>query len=70
LAIFDENEREFAEKSTYETLDLKYKLNLGPLSPRAGRTILLSVEKYGLENDIIEFTTKPIRWINFKEIIR
>lgn len=70
LGIFDEDHEKDAHNKTYELLSEQEKINLGPLTSRQGRTIILEVERYGVANDVIDFTVKPIRWIDFTKIVR
>lgn len=70
LGIFDEDHENDAHSKTFELLSDAEKINLGLLTRRQGRTIILEVERYGVANDIIDFTVKPIRWIDFKKIVR
>ncbi len=70
LGVFDANDEEIAMKKTFESLTEKEMLDLGELTTRRGRTIILQVESYGVENDIIDFTVKPIHWIDFTKIVR
>ena len=69
LGVFGENQEDEAHNKTYELLSDQEKINLGPLSSRQGRTIILEVERYGVANDIIDFTVKPIKWIDFTKIV-
>ncbi len=70
LGVFDEENEQDAHLKTYELLSDQERISIGTLSKRQGRTIVLEVEKYGVSNDIIEFTVKPIRWIDFTKIVR
>lgn|GEM_PF-1668908 len=69
LAVFDEDEMKEAEEATYELLDRKRKVNIGfALSGMKGKKIVLDVEKYGFENDFIDFVVKPVKKIDFKKV--
>jgi hypothetical protein len=70
LGVFDEDHENDAHSKTFELLSDAEKINLGLLTRREGRTIILEVERYGVANDVINFTVKPIRWIDFKKIVR
>ena len=70
LGVFDEDHENDAHSKTFELLSDAEKINLGLLTRRQGRTIILEVERYGIANDVIDFTVKPIRWIDFKKIVR
>lgn len=70
LGIFDEDREEDAHNKTYELLSGREKINIGLLTQRQGRTIVIEAESYGIANDIIEYTVKPIKWIDFTKIIR
>jgi hypothetical protein len=71
LAVFDEDERDEAEKATYQLIGDSRKLIIGePLIRLHGKKIAITVEKYGLNNDFIDFVVKPIRKIDFKEVYK
>lgn len=70
LAIFDEAHEQDAHNKTYELLSAQEKISLGLLSSHQGKTVILDVESYGVANDVINFTIKPIRWIDFGKIIK
>lgn len=69
LGVFDANHEEEAHNKTFELLSDQEKITLGPLSRRQGTTIILEVERYGVANDVIDFTVKPIKWIDFTKIV-
>lgn len=69
LGVFDENHEEDAHNKTFELLSDQEKITLGPLNRRHGSTITLEVERYGVSNDVIDFTVKPIKWIDFTKIV-
>ncbi|KKP24717.1 MAG: hypothetical protein SZ59_C0001G0035 [candidate division TM6 bacterium GW2011_GWF2_28_16] len=55
LGVFNENQKEEAEKSTYETLPTNNKLALGTIAPLKGRVVVVQVEKYGMIDNFLEF---------------
>lgn len=69
LGVFDENHEEEAHNKTFELLSDQEKITIGSLNRRHGSTIILEVERYGVSNDVIDFTVKPIRWIDFTKIV-
>jgi hypothetical protein len=70
LGVFGAEHENEAHRKTFELLSDKEKINLGLLTRRRGRTIILEVESYGVANDIIDYTVKPIKWIDFTKIVR
>jgi hypothetical protein len=70
LAVFDGNERNKAEQSTYEHLESNRKLNLGLLSTIKNKKIIVEVEKYGIMPNFIDYTIKPLSKIDFKTVNR
>lgn len=60
LAIFDEHEKEDAEKASYELLPPEKRLALGRLSSLQGQKVVLEVEKYGAIGEFIDYVTKPV----------
>jgi len=70
LAIFDEDEEQMAQDSIYELLESSRKLNLGVLSRLENKKIVLDIERYGVSGDLIDFTIKPTRKIDFTKIIK
>jgi len=65
LGVFDS--QEMAEKMTYELMDPENKLKLGRLIDISNDKIVISIEKYGVVGNIIDYTIKPIRKIDFKK---
>ncbi len=63
LGIFDEDEQQQAEDSTFEFLKPEQKINLGLLLPlsESNQKVVLSTEKYGINGDFIDFITKPVQ---------
>ena len=68
LGIFDEDEEQLALDSTFELLESKRKVPLGLLEKLRNKTIAIEIEKYGTAQDIVDFTIKPIKRINFTQI--
>ncbi|MBM3893901.1 hypothetical protein FJ365_05925 [Candidatus Dependentiae bacterium] len=68
LAIFDETQEQLAYASTYELLPPGCKVNLGPLWRIANKKIVLDVENYGIMQDYLNYTVKPVNHIDFKAI--
>ena len=58
LAIFNEDEKEMAEKSTFELLPVVNKITLGYLHQLKDKTIELEIEKYGILSDFFEYSIK------------
>jgi hypothetical protein len=69
LGVFDETEEKLAIKSTYELLNSKKKLHLGSLKYLKNKMVVIGVEKYGLNPDIIEYKTKSSKNIDFSKVI-
>lgn len=63
LGVFDEKDKEEAEKSTYELLKPKNKISLGKLAALKNKKIVLEIEKYGFKNDFLDISIKPTRRI-------
>lgn len=55
LGIFDEHEKEKAEKATLELLPPRNKISLGRLSRLEGQRVVIETEKYGAIGHINEF---------------
>ena len=70
LAVFGADQQELADAMTYELLEPRNKLNLGELSRIAGKKIVLDVENYGTMQDLINYTTKSSKPIDFTTIKR
>ncbi len=68
LAVFDEDEEDLAINCTYETLDTRYKLNLGELFRLKNTKIIVDVEKYGIMQDFLDFVPKEASDIDFTKI--
>lgn len=61
LGVFREDEKEMAEDITFEFLKPSQKMSLGLLDTLKNKKVVLSVEKYGINGDFIDFVTKPIQ---------
>lgn len=56
LGIFKKNQKEMAEKSTYELLAPENELTLGSLEVLKNKLIVLEIEKYGIQNNFLDFS--------------
>ena len=63
LAVFDEKQKEEAEKITYELLKPENKIGLGRLASLRNKKIVLEIEQYGLKNNFLDISIKPTRKI-------
>jgi len=70
LGVFDENEKDIAEKATYELLSPQHKLPLGKLTEIANKKITLEIEQYGIQGDLIDYAIKPVKKIDWTSIVR
>jgi hypothetical protein len=70
LAVFDENEKEKADQATYELLAPKNKISLERLAALKNKKVVLEIEKYGVEGDIIDYEVKPVRRIDFQKAFK
>ena len=68
LAIFDEVHEDQAKTAIYELLDSANKLNLGELARLGGKKIVLEVQNYGIMQDMVNYTVKPVKKIDFTSI--
>lgn len=68
LAVFEEDEHQQALEATFELLESKNKLNLGDLVKIRQKTVVLDIKRYGISNDFIQYTVKPIRRIDMTKI--
>jgi hypothetical protein len=68
LAVFDEDEEEKALNATFELLPSKYKLTLGELARLKNQKVVLEVDEYGMQPEIIEYVPKPMSHIDFTKI--
>lgn len=66
LGVFREDEKKEAEESTYELLDPSHKLTLGLLNDINGHKITLNAEEYGIVGNFIDYTSQPVKRIDFK----
>ncbi len=58
LAIFNEEDKEAAEKSTFELLPVNNKITLGYLHQLKNKTVELEIERYGILDDFFEYSIK------------
>ncbi len=68
LAVFDEDEYKDAEMSIFELLEPQKKLSLGKLATLKDQKVILKIEQYGTAGNLIDFTAKPIKRIEFDKI--
>ncbi|MCF7899587.1 hypothetical protein K9L05_02980 [Candidatus Babeliales bacterium] len=68
LAVFDENEKEDAQDSTYELLKEYKKLYVGPLILLKDKKIVLEIEKYGIAGDFIDYRKVDIKKAQTKQL--
>lgn len=69
LSIFDEDEKEIAEKATYELLSPQHKIQLGRLKDIAHQKIILDIEQYGVQGDLIDYAVKPAKKIDWTAVV-
>ena len=65
LAVFDETKEKLAKEITYELLPENNKIELYRLMMLRDKKVVLEAEKYGIIGDIVEFSVKPVRKIDF-----
>lgn len=65
LTIFQEDEGQLAQDSTYELTDNDRKLKLGRLIDLGEKKVVIGIEKYGIVGDYIDYVVKPVRRIQF-----
>jgi hypothetical protein len=68
LGVFDEDEEQKAKEVTYELLPVRNKVKLGALFALKNKQVIIEPEKYGIIGDIIDYTIKPIRRIDFTKV--
>jgi hypothetical protein len=68
LAIFDEEERNNAEKSVYELLEYKKRIDVGPLKNLHQKKIEIRIEQYGAFGDFLDYVIKPVKKIDFAHL--
>lgn len=68
LAIFDEDEAKQEQESTLELVDTYRKLNLGDLNQLNGKKVVIDIEKYGIEEDFLDYIVKPVSTIDFSKL--
>ena len=72
-ALYKENKAKADEEmkayeATYEQLESDRKLNLGELMRLKNKKIVIDVEKYGMLNDFLDYTIKPVSHIDFTKV--
>ncbi len=70
LAVFDEDEEAQAQEATFELLQEYRKLNLGDLNQFTGKKVVVEIEKYGIEEDFLEYVVKPVNKIDFSKLYK
>lgn len=70
LAVFGENEKEEAEKSIYELLPARRKLDLGRLVDLKDKQISVYTERYGILGNFIDYVPQPTTKPNITNIIK
>lgn len=61
MRIFKEDEKKMAEDTNFEFLKLSQKMRLGLLVALKDKKVVLSIEKYRINGNFIDFVTKPIQ---------
>ena len=69
LGIFNSNEERLAHRSTYELLSPRHKLSLGNLKQLKNKKIILEIEQYGAQGNIIDYIVKPIKRIDWAKAV-
>lgn len=69
LAIFDEDEQELAEKSIYELMQSRHRLEIGKLIELKHKKISIYTEKYGASGNFIDYVVKPTQKPDIKKVI-
>lgn len=71
LAVFDENEKDKAEKSVYELLpmDSRKKIELGRLINIKDKKVIIYIETYGIMGDFIDYVVKLPRKPDITKIV-
>jgi len=70
LGVFDETEEKLAQESTYELLAPNNKIDLGRIMLFRDKKVILEPERYGLLGDIIKFSAKPTKKIDFTKVVK
>ncbi len=69
LAIFDEDEQDLADKSIYELLPPRRRLDLGKLIELKHKKISIYTERYGASGNFIDYVVKPTQKPDIKKVI-
>jgi hypothetical protein len=70
LAVFDEDEAKLEQESTLELVETYRKLNLGDLNQLKGKKVVVDIEKYGIEEDFLDYIVKPVSKIDFSKLYK
>jgi len=70
MAVFDEDEEMQAQAATFELLQEYRKLNLGDLNQFTGKKVVIDIEKYGIEEDFLDYVVKPVNKIDFSKLYK
>ncbi len=70
IAIFKKSEEKLAQESTFELLEQRRIINIGNLHKFHHGIVEIDIKKYGILEDSIEFTTKPIKKNDMTKIVR
>lgn len=70
VAVFDEHEEKLANEATFELVDSRRKLDIGNLKNFKNGLVVIDVQKYGIKEDLVEYTVKPVRKIDMTKIIK
>lgn len=69
LAIFDEDEQDLADKSIYELMPSRRRLDIGKLIELKHKKISIYTEKYGASGNFIDYVVKPTQKPDIKKVI-
>jgi len=69
LAIFDEDEKEMADKSIYELTPQQRKLDIGKLIDLKNKNVTIYTERYGITGNLVDYVVKPTQKPDIKKII-
>lgn len=69
LAIFDEDEKDMADKSIYELTSQQRKLDVGKLIDIKNKKISIYTQRYGITGNFIDYVVKPTQKPDIKKII-
>jgi hypothetical protein len=69
LAIFDEDEKDMADKSIYELTSQQQKLDVGKLIDLKNKKISIYTQRYGIAGNLVDYVIKPTQKPDIKKII-